>query len=146
MHFVAGGAFNGKSAWVKERYSIGQHSSWMWVSAYREDKIPSPDHLSVMPDIVILQGIEVWLRKMLDDVSEVQPAREKWRGILHEWKQWEADERTVIFIGNDITKGIVPIDEMDRKHRDLCGWCFQDTVLASDKADQIWYGIPTKLK
>ena len=44
MQFVTGGAFNGKSSWVRAYNQINEDNS-SWFSAYRQDILPvSLDH------------------------------------------------------------------------------------------------------
>jgi adenosylcobinamide kinase / adenosylcobinamide-phosphate guanylyltransferase len=142
VHFVTGGAFNGKSKWVREQYQLDdlEHT---WVSAYKGEKIPDLHGKK----IIVLEGIEVWIR----EVTRCIPAdacREKWQSLVREWMKWESmdEERKLVLIGNDISKGIVPIAPEDRLWRDATGCVYQDLVSAAERVDVIWYGISQKLK
>lgn len=136
MHFVTGGAFNGKSSWVKAHY---QKEQIEWISAYETETIP--DRLQT--DLIVLEGIELWIKSLIDDQF-----RESFRKRLHAWKTWEQEieARQIIIIGTDITKGIVPIDANDREWRDAVGWAFQDVAACADRVDLIWYGLNKRLK
>lgn len=146
MHFVTGGAFNGKSKWVAEYYQL-KDTPHLWISAYREEAYP--DHLSKCNEgnIIVLEGIEMWLRA-LAGLLETQQFREKWQLLLQTWLEWEKEDRhrKVILIGTDITKGIVPMLAEERKWRDLTGWAYQDAAASAERVDLIWYGISQKLK
>lgn len=142
MHFVTGGAFNGKSKWVKEFYQLDEVPH-QWVSAYRGETAVEFDRNAP----VIMEGIEVWLRNGLK-ASAVGEVRERWKNQLVTWLDWEKEDihRKIVLIGTDITKGIVPMEAEDRKWRDVTGWAYQDIAAVSDRVDLIWYGINRKIK
>lgn len=142
MHFVTGGAFNGKSKWVREQYKLDdlEHT---WISAYKGEEIPELHNKK----IIVLEGLEVWFRKVTRSIP-ADASREKWQSLVREWLKWESkdEERKLVLIGNDISKGIVPIAPEDRLWRDATGWVYQDLVSAAERVDLIWYGISQKLK
>lgn len=145
MHFVTGGAFNGKSKWVKAYNQINEENS-CWFTAYRHDDLPnSLDSFS--QDMIVLEGIEQWVKELLN-IYEETAVREKWQELLQQWQSWEKDKqgRKVILIGSDITKGIVPATLEERVWRDVTGRVFQDTAAASKRVELIWYGINQRLK
>lgn len=145
MHFVTGGAFNGKSKWVKAYNGINEENS-LWITAYRQEDLP--DSLeSSNKGMVVLEGLELWVKELLNDHDE-RSVREKWRVLLEKWQLWEKNQpgRKVILIGADITKGIVPATLEERMWRDVTGRIFQDSAAASERVDLIWYGINQKLK
>ncbi|WP_079508842.1 bifunctional adenosylcobinamide kinase/adenosylcobinamide-phosphate guanylyltransferase [Mesobacillus jeotgali] len=142
MHFVTGGAFNGKSKWVREQYQLdGQE--FTWTSAYKGDEIPVLNG----KQIIVLEGIEVWIRQETRSIA-ADESRETWQSIIRQWLQWESkdQQRKLVLIGSDISKGIVPIATEDRSWRDTTGWVYQDLVSAAERVDVIWYGISQKLK
>lgn len=143
MHFITGGAFNGKRAWVKKTYQVEQDNSWL--SAYEND--PLPRNVNHHHDFLILEGIEIWL-KLLSEQFNLQQSREMWNSCLNAWLEWEKGtvSRHVIVIGTDITKGIVPLEKENRMWRDLTGWAYQDTAAKAEKVDVIWYGINQTIK
>jgi adenosylcobinamide kinase / adenosylcobinamide-phosphate guanylyltransferase len=144
MHFIIGGAFNGKRAWVKNTYSVYKNKHW--VSAYDNHSIPI-NLIEFEGDVVILEGVEIWL-KDLTAKYDVNRSREIWANCLEKWLSWEQEEihRKLIIIGTDITKGIVPIDAENRQWRDVTGWAFQDTAAKSEQVDVIWYGLNQTIK
>lgn len=145
MHFVTGGAFNGKSKWVKAYNQINDENSH-WITAYRQEDL-SDSLDSFCKDIIILEGIEQWVKALLNHHDE-RAVQEKWRRLLQQWQLWENGKpgRVVILIGSDLTKGIVPASLEERIWRDVTGRVFQDTAAASERVDLIWYGINQKLK
>jgi adenosylcobinamide kinase/adenosylcobinamide-phosphate guanylyltransferase len=145
MQFVTGGAFNGKSNWVRAYNQISEGST-SWVSAYRKETLPlSLDYLD--DNVVVIEGIEQWIKELLAE-SEAEAVRGKWQALLGKWQIWENAKqgRMVILIGSDLTKGIVPIEAENRVWRDVTGRIFQDTVSICDRVELIWYGINKRLK
>lgn len=147
MHFVTGGAFNGKRKWVKETYQLDEVTNYLWLSAYEQEKVPK-----VLPNddylIIILEGIEYWIRELIDECNDGFTCRAEWQQLLNHWLAYEQGEakRKLIMIGSDITKGIVPLDETLRLWRDVTGWVYQDLTIAAQRVDLIWCGISTRLK
>ncbi|MBS8263884.1 hypothetical protein DYI25_05460 [Mesobacillus boroniphilus] len=142
MHFVTGGAFNGKSNWVRKQYHLDDHEH-SWYSSYKEDEIPVLNSQK----ITILEGVEVWVRQVTRSIP-ADESREKWQSLVREWLKWESEDRQrkLVLIGSDISKGIVPIAAEDRLWRDTTGWVYQDLVSAAERVDVIWYGISQTLK
>ncbi|MGD6902887.1 bifunctional adenosylcobinamide kinase/adenosylcobinamide-phosphate guanylyltransferase [Bacillus infantis] len=142
MHFIIGGSFNGKAAWVTRQYTEEKAS---WHSAYKGERLP--EAADAATDCVILEGIEQWIREDIKRMDK-DPARALWKERLDDWLRWEAgvQERKLVLIGTDITKGIVPMEKEDRDWRDASGWIFQDAAAAAERVDLIWYGISRKLK
>lgn len=147
MHFITGGAYNGKRAWVNKYYRLEDRDDFCWISAYDQKELPV-DFTSIMSELVILEGVELWIRKLVEKCENSLSCRQQWQSILHGWHQYEQDDanRTVVVIGSDITKGIVPIDKLERKWRDVTGYAFQDIARLANRTDVVWYGISTRLK
>jgi adenosyl cobinamide kinase/adenosyl cobinamide phosphate guanylyltransferase len=143
LHFITGGAFNGKRAWVKKIYQVEKGDNW--ISAYENH--PLPICISHHQHFVILEGIEIWL-KYLTEQFAIQQSREFWNSCLNNWLKWEKEKlnRKLIVIGSDITKGIVPLEKENRIWRDLTGWAYQDTAAKAEKVDVIWYGLNQTMK
>ncbi len=114
-----------------------------WISAYRDEPLPLHFH----EDTVVLQGIEAWIKRDAAN-QEAAAIRMNWQEIIRKWRIWEEakNDRRLILIGADITKGIVPIEVENRIWRDATGWVFQDIVAASSRVDIIWYGVSQQLK
>lgn len=141
MHFVFGGAFNGKRKWVKE--NVLNESSYLWISAY-EGTPKSWMDAHLYQDVTVIEGIEQFIYQLLD----VPDWKEAWGDMLRKWELFEKEglDRKLILVGTDITKGVVPVDEKDRLWRDVTGWCYQDLVKKAKMVDVIWYGIHERLK
>lgn len=146
MHFITGGAFNGKAKWVRNFYKIKERHDVIWISAYKHQALPMMLH-DFGKDLVVLEGAEQWVRE-ISVRSDLKGFREEWKNVLRNWHLWETEspERTLVIIGADITKGIVPVKKEHRNWRDCTGWAFQDIVGLADRVDLIWYGIGQRLK
>lgn len=144
MHFIIGGSFNGKRAWVKNTYRVFEREQW--VSAYENHTIPQ-DLITFDQDIMVFEGVEIWL-KILSGKYDTNQCREIWNNCLENWLTWEQAmlQRQLIVIGTDITKGIVPMEAENRLWRDVTGWAYQDIVAKSEKVDVIWYGLNQTIK
>ncbi|KKE80082.1 bifunctional adenosylcobinamide kinase/adenosylcobinamide-phosphate guanylyltransferase [Oceanobacillus caeni] len=141
MHFVTGGAFNGKKAWVKDNYACAK-----WISFYDGDKLPKTLENSSSQRIVF-EGVERWTKESLEKMT-IDEARAHLRNCLDQWLEWENAKanRSMIIIGADIMKGIVPMQKEERDWRDLTGWFYQDLARRSKRVDVIWYGINQTIK
>ncbi len=137
MHFVTGGAFNGKKKWVAKFYEL-QQKKHQWHSFYKKQEVPV-----FKEEIIVLEGLEQFVRALLEKEGEPAKSRHVFKEQLLSWKK---ENRTFILIGTDITKGIVPINAFDRQFRDTVGWCFQDAATAAARVDTVWYGIPETIK
>ncbi len=144
MHFIIGGAFNGKRKWVKNTYKACEDNHW--VSAYENHALPINLN-DINKDLMILEGVEIWLRNLTVKYN-ADMCREIWNNYLENWLTWEqaALHHQLIVIGTDITKGIVPVEAENRLWRDVTGWAYQDIAAKSEKVDVIWYGLNQTIK
>lgn len=142
MHFVTGGAFNGKRAWVRERYPGA-----LWISAYEGDSLDRFRPEECRRFAVVFEGLEAWVKEILAEKG-ADETRSFFRGLFGRWRAWEQEDnrRTVVVIGTDILKGIVPVERELRNWRDLTGWVYQDLAGMCRRIDVIWYGISQTIK
>lgn len=144
MHFITGGAFNGKSKWVKA-YNQANAQNTHWFSAYKQNSVPEITNLT--KPTLVLEGLEQWIKESLESVNG-KFAQERWQSFLEQCLLWENElpERQVIIIGCDLSKGIVPSLAKEREWRDVTGRIYQDIVAKSKRMDVIWYGINQQIK
>lgn len=142
MHFITGGAFNGKRAWVKNKFP---HA--IWVSAYRGDLLTLNIPGNSDSNIVVFEGLELWVREILTEKS-LEESRVYFQDVWKALLSWERSrpQRCIAIIGTDITKGIVPVAQEERTWRDLTGWVYQDLASKCERMDVIWYGINQTIK
>jgi adenosyl cobinamide kinase/adenosyl cobinamide phosphate guanylyltransferase len=145
MHVITGGAYNGKAEWIKQAYELNK-TSHTWISAYKKDPCPV-DLIMYDTPLIVLEGAEQWVRQKVAD-EKAAFNRNDGRMLIEKWIGWEQQdaEHQLIVIGTDISKGIVPIEQVDRNWRDVTGWFYQDLVERSERFDVIWYGINKQLK
>jgi adenosylcobinamide kinase / adenosylcobinamide-phosphate guanylyltransferase len=142
LHFITGGAFNGKRAWVKKTYGL----TGSWISAYQETPL-TDDFTHVNSNLLVLEGIEFWLKEAAINYDSKR-CLEIWNHTVNNWLIWEKEkpQRQLVVIGTDITKGIVPIEKENRLWRDVTGWAYQDLAAKADVVDVIWYGLNQTIK
>ncbi|HEY9577783.1 MAG TPA: bifunctional adenosylcobinamide kinase/adenosylcobinamide-phosphate guanylyltransferase [Pseudobacillus sp.] len=142
MHLITGGAFNGKKQWVKTAYRLATNPHH-WHSFYETEKIEKRTE-----SIIVFEGIERHVRRLVEKEEDSEAARKAWNKGLDDWLRWEKEkeDRQVILIGTDITKGVVPANAFDRMWRDAAGWCFQDAAKQACQVIQVWYGLPQLIK
>ncbi|MEG9295949.1 bifunctional adenosylcobinamide kinase/adenosylcobinamide-phosphate guanylyltransferase [Mangrovibacillus sp. Mu-81] len=141
MQFVTGGAFNGKSEWVRKT----NKQKLAWLKGSEELTLPQPDSFQ---NTVVLEGFEYLILNEVRKEKEIEMIRSEFQSLFEKWMNWEetSASRNVIWIGSDIGRGIVPVDPAERKWRDLTGWVYQDLVKLSDHVYEIWFGLPQRLK
>ncbi|WP_062198340.1 bifunctional adenosylcobinamide kinase/adenosylcobinamide-phosphate guanylyltransferase [Massilibacterium senegalense] len=142
MHFISGGAFNGKKKAVKNRL-LGEYE---WYSAYKQDSFPTSN--DVQANCVVIEGLERYFYEWSKKQTSIDDIRYRFSELATEWRHWEAQEnnRQVYWIGTDITKGIVPLQALDRKTRDVTGYCYQDLVKLCTDVTVVWFGLLKTMK
>ncbi|KIL44027.1 hypothetical protein KP77_29760 [Jeotgalibacillus alimentarius] len=136
MHFIIGGAFNGKRKWVEEEL---KPSSRVEISKPGQ---PVPEEA----DTILFTRLEEWI--LLQYGQDEDDLVLKWKQEIKRLLEWEnvAAVRRVIIIGTDQSKGIVPLEKEQRFTRDVLGWCHQHTASKADRVTRIWYGLSEELK
>lgn len=148
MHFVFGGAFHGKKRWVIDFFQVNQDKRYFWFNANSEAKnfqnviLQLEDH-----NIVVIEGIEKVIQEIVDNDKKNNPLHSflEWLTPILNWEA-EKDNRQLVIIGTDSTKGIVPIAKQERLLRDEVGRCFQAISSMSKDVSLIWYGLSQSLK
>ncbi|MDZ5711196.1 bifunctional adenosylcobinamide kinase/adenosylcobinamide-phosphate guanylyltransferase [Jeotgalibacillus haloalkalitolerans] len=136
MHFVIGGAFNGKRKWV---------ASQLDEAPFQEISEPGKS-LDDGVNNILSTDLEHWIFKQFGhDSDEVVQTWKQEVDRLIEWENGHPDRRVVI-IGTDQSKGIVPIEKEQRFTRDILGWCHQYSALKAERVTRVWYGIAEELK
>lgn len=133
MHVVIGGAYSGKRQFVRENWE-----SIQLISAYEKKHWDE----SVTEAVVAYEGFEVWVGQLLDNGKSNDE-------IINWFKQWLnelANQDNVILIMLEIGKGIVPMEEKNRRLRDIVGWIQQEAVRQADKVTSIWHGLAKTMK
>ena len=113
---------------------------WRTVEAPRAlaDAVRAPAEAAVLVDC-----ITIWLSNlMLDGLSD--------EALLAAADELAAAARAsgvpVVFVTNEVGSGIVPIDPLARRFRDLAGWVNQRLASACDEVFLVAAGLPLKLR
>ncbi len=88
----------------------------------------------------MFEGVEAFIRRL--------PDRTHWETFFQTWREWEREKagRIVVWIGCDITQGIVPMAKEERDWRDVTGWCYQQLTQWCDRVDRLWCGLAERMK
>lgn len=113
-------------------------------SGYNNDKLPG-DFTEVKVDFFIIQGIELYVKGFFKNEVSVRSQTEEFVLNCLNWQEANPKGK-LILIGNDISKGVVPVEKTDRELRDMTGLMYQRLVQVSERYDVIWYGINKQLK
>jgi len=133
MHVIIGGAYSGKRQYVRDHWR-----SFQFISAYEEKTINE----LVTEDTVVYEGFEIWIREQID--------RGKTNDEIVNWfRNWLASlknpDKTVLIM-LEIGKGIVPMEEQNRRMRDLVGWIQQEAIRQANTVTSIWHGLAMQMK
>ncbi|RNF40048.1 bifunctional adenosylcobinamide kinase/adenosylcobinamide-phosphate guanylyltransferase [Planococcus salinus] len=129
MHIVFGGAFNGKRQYVKEMLS-SKETVWC------EGKLPDAADQSV-----VIAGLEQWVKMQLERQMDEETIQQLVKKTVQSKKGQQQ-----IWILTDMNRGIVPVDAIERKLRDVIGRIYQDLFKEAELVTRIWYGIPQLIK
>ncbi|MDG5471141.1 bifunctional adenosylcobinamide kinase/adenosylcobinamide-phosphate guanylyltransferase [Jeotgalibacillus sp. ET6] len=143
MHFIIGGAYHGKKQWVKDELNRTKKSVEKVI-----DWSPEKSLEGLQQDVLVWYSMENWVLHQchgpLQD-DEIVEAFKNWIDQLDLWEK-KKQTRSVMLVGTDQSKGIVPLDQTMRRARDLSGWCFQHSAQISSRVTRVWYGIGEELK
>lgn len=137
MQLVIGGAYSGKRRFVREMWEGA-----VWLSAYNGGNLEDWSHLIQIGKTLVIEGFEIWVSNDLKENS-LQMIREKYK---HLFQQWSESDCQFILIMLEMGKGIVPLEEKDRKTRDIMGWLQQDAVKFSEEVYYMWHGLAKRMK
>lgn len=124
MHVFIGGAYNGKTDYV--RRWIGDTAACFCTMDTTATAQPG--------ESLVITDLHEWL--MTTDITEIE-ARNAVR---------EISEPNTVFILTEIGRGIVPLDAQQRELRDRCGRLYQQLFAEATTVTRIWYGIPYTIK
>lgn len=144
MHFIIGGAYNGKRKWVA---SLLEQEGISWDSILDLSKTASDKDLASY-QAVVWNRTESWIEERTEAEANKEEIVGQWKievARLLEWEQGKVG-RKLLIIGTDQSKGVVPMDKTARAARDVTGWCYQYTALKAERVTRVWYGIAEELK
>ncbi|WP_153730336.1 bifunctional adenosylcobinamide kinase/adenosylcobinamide-phosphate guanylyltransferase [Sporosarcina obsidiansis] len=124
MHIFIGGAYNGKTEYV--RRWIGDQPAFFCTMETVASAAPE--------ERLIISGLQDWLRR--SELSESEASEAVRLVSMHD----------TVFILTDIGRGIVPLEPEQRELRDRCGRLYQQLFKEATEITRIWYGIPQTIK
>ena len=121
MHIVLGGAHNGKRAFVRAYLTRnGLTSAWFSEEMEIGETLEDVLVIGCIPQVLISMSREERI----------------------EWLDYHRPKETpVIWIIEDVSRGIVPMEKHQRIYRDECGRITQLLVEKSTTVTQVWYGL-----
>lgn len=129
MQIVFGGAFNGKRQYVKEMLSDKK-------PVWHEGELPESGS-----QLTVVAGLEHWIQEQLEKQIDEETIHQSVENAVQLQKNQE-----LILILTDINRGIVPIDPIERRLRDVTGRIYQTLFKEAEQITRIWYGIPQSIK
>ncbi|PID15188.1 hypothetical protein CSV63_08430 [Sporosarcina sp. P34] len=124
MHVVIGGAYNGKTDYV--RRWIGDSAACFCTMDTTATANPG--------ETLVISGLHEWL--MTTDITEIEASS----------AVREISGPNTVFILTEIGRGIVPLDAQQRELRDRCGRLYQQLFAEATTVTRIWYGIAQTIK
>ena len=165
--FVTGGARSGKSRWALE-YALKQSGKKLFVATaipkdeemlervkkHKEERGKEWDlaeegfnlasaltEKGNKYDVILVDCLTLWVSNLMMccDENEIAKHFDALLGTLKKSKQ------KIILVSNDVGMGIVPINELARKFRDMAGILNQKIARMADKAVLMVSGLPVYL-
>lgn len=124
MHIFIGGAYNGKTEYV--RRWIGDQPSFFCTMETAGSAAPG--------ERLVISDLHDWLQSTSLSESEAR----------HEIRKISAPD--TVFILTEVGRGIVPLQSDQRDLRDRCGRLYQQLFAEATDITRIWYGIPQTIK
>jgi adenosylcobinamide kinase/adenosylcobinamide-phosphate guanylyltransferase len=142
MQLVVGGAYAGKRKIVRQK--VGCIS---WISAYTGDSLKNWKREWSDETALVLEGWERWLEEDLKQGLQLDDVRQKYSSLLLTiCTEEERRKSNVLLIMLEIGRGIVPMNEEERKLRDVAGWLLQDASEQAEEVIYVWHGLSQTLK
>ena len=124
MILVFGGAYNGKLAFVKEKYSI------------KDEEIFFCKDEELNLDKKVICGLHIFIKNCILRGIDALDVLEKNIDILED----------KIIICDEIGSGIVPMEKLDREYREECGRGLQFLTKKATTVSRIFFGLEEILK
>lgn len=130
MYVFIGGAYNGKTAYVKnwlaEREEEGQ---WLTAQELMTQALPLTDKT------LVISRLDEWIAAT--EIND-QEAIQQLETVIENYQ--------TVFILTDVGRGLVPLEPSLRQLRDTCGRVYQYVLREAKGVTRIWYGIGQQLK
>ena len=139
MHFIFGGAYQGKLVYAKERYGLSDQD--VFTCTFER---PPVEHTSIIttssPEIDFSKKV---IYKLEEFVMDCLYHKIEAKDFLDEHKKEWNDK---IVICTDISSGLVPYEEELRALREMVGRTMVYLGKEAEEVTRVFCGIPQKLK
>lgn len=131
MQLFIGGACAGKRDAVTTRFPQAR-----WWCPQQGQRLSEASRIMQASTPLVIHGLLGWLAVNLSNTSSDE-ARTQWCEDLCVLNHVAETSRSpLIVIVEEVGRGIVPMEQSQRRLRDLNGWLCQD---AASRAEQVWY-------
>ena len=127
MELYVGGAGQGKTAYVRQKYAVLEENIW---DGRKEREMPSAGKY-------IVAHLEAWFREQMK-LEDGKPEE-----IIREWMKLYPN---LIFICDEVGNGIVPLDPFEREYRDRLGRLLCEIAGQSVHVERVICGIGQRIK
>ena len=131
MVLITGGAYQGKLDYARKEYGITEEDVFDCREENQEALLPALDF-----NRKVFTHMEGFVLACVNSGIEAQAYLEMNRDAL----------AGKIIIADDVTQGVVPIDEQERAWREETGRCLTMLGLAADRVVRVFCGIPQIVK
>ena len=126
MILVFGGVYQGKLAYTLDRFNLAESDIYRC----------SSDDANIPGNKKIVYELDKWILALIQ--KETDPEKAIREFIDH--------NRDAIVICNDISCGVVPVDPILRKWREVTGKSLAALSRVSDEVIRLFCGIPSRIK
>ncbi|TYS70466.1 hypothetical protein FZC76_00790 [Sutcliffiella horikoshii] len=143
MQLFIGGAYCGKRKIVKTIHS----GELCWVSSYYNVNFTDWKSYRQHDTAIVLEGWEKWIMDALQLEQNDDSIRQFFYSFLLELKEEEREKgKEIVLIMLEMGRGIVPLNEQERRLRDIAGWISQDAAKLADEVYYVWHGMREQVK
>jgi adenosylcobinamide kinase / adenosylcobinamide-phosphate guanylyltransferase len=125
-----------------KKHKIARPKNWTTFEK-NKDIVPALDNMGNSFDCIIIDCLTLWVSNLLLSKNKEEKIARETASLLAMLKKNKA---RVILVSNEVGLGLVPVNKLGRKFRDIAGRVNQ---LAAKEADRVFFtvsGIPIKIK
>ena len=143
MILITGGMYQGKREFAKEKFNLKDCEilDFYTINSTIDIASISSDNLIELvknnPGIKALSGCEHQIRTMVNEGKDIEEILTLWVEMVKE---------NFIYIFNDVSLGVVPIEKKERFFREATGKVVTMIANKAEKVYRIFCGIPMTLK
>jgi len=94
-------------------------------------------------DVILIDCLTLWLTNILDKEEDINQINQSIENLI---ATIEGTKTNIILVSNEVGLGIIPINPLARKFRDLMGFINQKIAAVADEVFFMVAGIPTQIK